>query len=667
MNVCVNYENKKWKKYKIDFTSIATLAAGSKYKNSEVSITLINDKKIHKLNKQYRNIDRPTNVLSFELGDDVLLGDIFISLDTVKREAKEVGISVEEHTAHMVVHGVLHLLGFDHLTDAQAKIMESKEIKIMKLLGYKNPYKEEIKTNRCTLKECSCKCPVFINKIINLLNKPMFRNIILVVLGMLCSLGFAPFYLWWLFAVCFGLAYYLIIILSKPNKSFIKYLLQALPFTSAYSISMFWWVLHSIYVVPELTAQFAVWTIPGILGIGVVCGVFFAVPFAVTNYFFREHRYQRTMIFSCLCSIGLWLREWFCTGFPWNPVSNITINFPVIANSMSFWGSLGLSFVVVGCIVGCVEIFYKKTNVVNFILFVCLLVMGCVFGEHNIRKTENLFHDDFPIIRIVQPAKSAVYKLDDVNSINNKIKTLLDLATKDSSLKPDIIVYPETTYPYVVTQDNFPLARVLNTNVISGGNYYSDGRLYNTMIVADKFGKIDNIYNKSHLVPFGEYRPLGNLIPTPGQLSAGNGPETIHLKTNHGDFSFAPAICYEIIFSDSLVPNNVTPNAIINITNDTWFGTTPGTFQHLDMVRRYAIESGLPIVRANYSGISAFITPDGRITSLLPIGQAGSLDGFVYGAHDTIYRRIGRDMWMIIILMFSIIASISIYVFQKKD
>ena len=89
MQVYVNIENKAWKKYNIDFDKIANAAVSKVYKDSEVSITLIDDKKIHELNKKYRGMDKPTNVLSFELGDDILLGDIFISLDTVKREAKD--------------------------------------------------------------------------------------------------------------------------------------------------------------------------------------------------------------------------------------------------------------------------------------------------------------------------------------------------------------------------------------------------------------------------------------------------------------------------------------------------------------------------------------------------------------------------------------------------
>ena len=122
-----------------------------------------------------------------------------------------------------------------------------------------------------------------------------------------------------------------------------------------------------------------------------------------------------------------------------------------------------------------------------------------------------------------------------------------------------------------------------------------------------------------------------------------------------------------LLFSDSLIPQGTLPDAIINITNDTWFGNTPGVYQHLDMVRRYAIESGVPVVRANYSGISAFVSADGNVISQLPVAQTGSLDGFVWGAHFTPYRAVGRNLWMAFILMFSIFVSISISLFQKKD
>ena len=175
-----------------------------------------------------------------------------------------------------------------------------------------------------------------------------------------------------------------------------------------------------------------------------------------------------------------------------------------------------------------------------------------------------------------------------------------------------------------------------------------------------KLGEIDKIYSKSHLVPFGEYRPLG-FMPAPIDLARGQGPELIEFA----GLRFAPAICYEIIFSDSLLPNGAGHvDAIVNITNDNWFGNTPGTYQHLDMARRYAIESGVPVVRANYSGISAFVLSDGNVLSQLSVDESGVLDGFVWGAHNTPYRMLGMNFWMIVILVFS---GLCLFVLQRRD
>ncbi len=665
MQVYVNNENKNWKKYKIDFEKIANAAVPAVYKDSEVSITLVDDKEIHRLNKQYRGMDKPTNVLSFELGDDVLLGDIFISLDTVKREAKEAGISVEEHTAHMIVHGMLHLQGYDHIKDGEAKVMEGKEIKIMKTLGYKNPYADDVRA--CEAGCASCK---LINKLksVKIRENSFWWYMVAALLGVITSFGFAPFNL--CFLSLFGIgAMYALMTRNANRIGFWKSYLLAFPFGAFYGVAMFWWVLNSIYVIPELAAQFAIWTLPALIGIGLLCGAILSLPFAVIRYVSRKPSY-RAILFAATWTLVLWGREWFLTGFPWNPIANITMNMPMVVNSMSFWGALGLTFVIIGLIASFVELCRNRSNWFVFCLFVGLFLCGCVAGYQNMIIADNM--NKSPVIRIVQPAQSAVYKVptskDEAHNIaKQKIRDLFVWATDDKEGHPDLIVFPETAYPYTVVDNMFPLSRILNTNVVMGANSYNDGNIFNSMVVADKTGVVKNLYSKSHLVPFGEYRPLGDIIPTPGLLTPGKGKEIITVSTNKGDFTFAPAICYEIIFSDSLVPRGANPDAIINITNDTWFGLTPGVYQHLDMVRRYAIESGLPIIRANYSGISAFIGSDGNIISMMPVGETGSLDGFVWGAHNTPYRTIGRDLWMAFILMFSIFVSISISLFQKKD
>ena len=131
MKVYVDVHDKRWDTHKIDFEKIANMVVGANCKNAEVSIVLTDDAEIHEINKAYRNVDRPTNVLSFELGDDVLLGDIYISYDTVKREAKQAGISFHNHVAHMVVHGMFHLLGYDHIENNDKIIMRKKEENVL--------------------------------------------------------------------------------------------------------------------------------------------------------------------------------------------------------------------------------------------------------------------------------------------------------------------------------------------------------------------------------------------------------------------------------------------------------------------------------------------------------------------------------------------------------
>lgn len=635
MKVYVNYNDKRWKKYNIDFEKIANVVVVGTHSEAEVSITLTNDNEIHKLNREYRNIDKPTNVLSFELGDDLLLGDIYISLDTVIREAADADISVSEHTAHMVVHGVLHLLGYDHLNNRQARIMEGKEIKILKKLGIKNPYANEVERHY---------------------GRSIIKYIISGLCGACAALGFAPFNLWWMSIIAVGVMYYMI---TRNNKNALYAWFLAIPFGACYAIAMFWWVLNSIYVIPELTQQFAVWTIPGVIGIGLFGAIFFTIPFVIVSAI-RMKSGIKPILFAASWMVVLWLREWIFTGFPWNPFANILINIPVFANSMALWGAVGLTFVLLGLIASLVEILQNRRCGfcwITFLSFVALMCIGAIAGNSNMLYAEYGADAPMPIIRIVQPAtdqdeKTPFIVYDRMTRAKNRMNDLVQMASGGGA---DIVVYPETTYPFAVLHDDImPMASELNTNVVIGANSVSDEKVYNSMVVANATGQITNIYSKSHLVPFGEYSPMG-FLPSPSDLTRGNGPELINVY--YGDdqeFLFAPAICYEIIFSNSLVGRDDL-DAIINITNDNWFGNTPGVYQHLDMVRRYAIESGLPIVRANYSGISAFVLSDGTVISSLPIGLRGTLDGFVWGAHLTPYRYIGLNGWVIIMLAFSIL------------
>ena len=125
----------------------AKCALGRKIESAEITIRIVSVEEMTDLNSSYRHKNGPTNVLSFPFAvpEDVdmdipLLGDIVVCADVINREAAEQAKSSEAHWAHMIVHGVFHLLGYDHEEDRDAEIMETLEIEIMQTLGFANPY-----------------------------------------------------------------------------------------------------------------------------------------------------------------------------------------------------------------------------------------------------------------------------------------------------------------------------------------------------------------------------------------------------------------------------------------------------------------------------------------------------------------------------------------------
>lgn len=119
----------------------------------EIAVRLTDDAEVHTLNRDFRGKDKPTNVLSFpQVQDDlletlsnsddgeILLGDIVLARETCVREAEEKGISIIDHATHLIVHGTLHLVGYDHMDDASATAMEAIEVKALASLGIANPY-----------------------------------------------------------------------------------------------------------------------------------------------------------------------------------------------------------------------------------------------------------------------------------------------------------------------------------------------------------------------------------------------------------------------------------------------------------------------------------------------------------------------------------------------
>lgn len=107
---------------------------------SNLSIVFANDAFVKDLNHTYRGKNKPTNILSFESDEEGYLGDMILAFETIVREAEEQGKTLADHLTHLLVHGLLHLLGYDHEQESDAEVMENKEIMILKGLGIENPY-----------------------------------------------------------------------------------------------------------------------------------------------------------------------------------------------------------------------------------------------------------------------------------------------------------------------------------------------------------------------------------------------------------------------------------------------------------------------------------------------------------------------------------------------
>jgi len=141
--------DERWKKLVPSWQEEASLALEKTvtflekdFSKKEVSIVLTDDKHVQDLNKTFRHWDKPTNVLSFPSEEESELGDIILAYETVRQEALEASLSPLHHMIHLIIHGFLHLLGYDHEKEEDAHKMETLEIQILQSLSIDNPYEE---------------------------------------------------------------------------------------------------------------------------------------------------------------------------------------------------------------------------------------------------------------------------------------------------------------------------------------------------------------------------------------------------------------------------------------------------------------------------------------------------------------------------------------------
>jgi apolipoprotein N-acyltransferase len=229
--------------------------------------------------------------------------------------------------------------------------------------------------------------------------------------------------------------------------------------------------------------------------------------------------------------------------------------------------------------------------------------------------------------------------------------TLSDRATSPTSSGiADVthLIWPESAFPFLLAREPQALTEIADllhggATLITGAARMAEktggdrqAHFFNAIQIVDSHGTLLDHYDKRHLAPFGEYLPfekfferigITQFVDIPGGFEPGAAKQSLHIP---GLPDVAPLICYEAIFpiewGGTALTGSKRAEWLLNVTNDGWFGVTPGPYQHFAQARLRAIEQGLPLVRAANSGISAVTDGLGRIVADLPLGVDGIVD-----------------------------------------
>lgn len=350
------------------------------------------------------------------------------------------------------------------------------------------------------------------------------------------------------------------------------------------------------------------------------------------------------------------LRAYIFTGFPWGTPPQALVN--VLAGQGLAWVGphgvmLGMS-ICAWLIVKCVD--HSKTHQLGVgVLVLVLTLLPPLRGEA-------LFTDH--TIRLVQPNVAQRDKWDPEKS---QIFVNRLLRFTQAGETPDLVLWPETAVPYLAHNAPGLLQAAGEAGrgapVALGILRADETALFNSMVVLNSVGQITQIYDKHHLVPFGEYIPLRPIFAAFGLramadmfgdgFGRGEGAKIV----DFGSIGKAlPLICYEAVFAHDVGSAPERPSFLIQLTNDAWFGNFAGPKQHLAQAQMRAIEQGLPMARAANTGISAMIDPFGRITESLGLNEAGYIDAILpKPLQPTFYSQTGDlPIGIVMLIVFSL-------------
>ena len=438
-------------------------------------------------------------------------------------------------------------------------------------------------------------------------------------------------------------------------------------FGFGYFVAGLYWIGIAFLVDAQTFAwlmPFAVAGLPAGLALFVAAGTGFA-------RFIWTRGPTRVLALAVALTIAEWLRGHVLTGFPWNVFGYALTQPLALAQGAALIGVWGLTFVAVAVFSTPAVLADESSDTPrSWVPLVCGLIALAALGSYGawrLNRTPTRFVDGVRL-RIMQPnlPQDDKFSYTARKEVMSRYLALSDRATgPDRTGVKDVthLIWPESAFPFFLSREPEALGQIKallppGTVLITGAARPDDAapsgalRAYNSVYVIDHDGALVGLYDKVHLVPFGEYLPfqhfleslgLSQLVKMPGGFLSGERRRALAVPRAP---NMLPLICYEVIFPGEAVPRDIErPGWLVNLTNDGWFGNSIGPHQHFQEARVRAIEEGLPLVRAANTGISAVIDPVGRIVKELPLGTEGVLDASLpRPVARTLYVRAGDSL-----------------------
>ncbi|WP_428032303.1 apolipoprotein N-acyltransferase [Ancylobacter sp.] len=492
-----------------------------------------------------------------------------------------------------------------------------------------------------------------------------WRALAALLAGGLSALAMPPFGLWPVLALTLPVLVFLIDATAglPLRRALGLSFLAGWLFGLGYFIAGLWWIGEAFLV----QADAFIWLMPfAVVGLPAYLALYTGLGCALARLMWMPGP-GRILAFALALTVAEVLRGALLTGFPWNDFGYALATDLRFAQAASVIGLTGLCLIALATLASPAALFgaYDSGRLRHLPLGLAVGLLAALWagGQWRLATTE-IGTVPGVRLRLMQPdlPQDQKFRYD-------ARRTVMDLyiATSESQGGLDGVTHlfwPESAFPFFLEREPEALARMVamlppGTTLVTGAARFQTvpGRdrpdVFNSVRVIDSSGAIRGNADKVHLVPFGEYLPFQETLEAIGleALTRVRGgfaaARTRTLLDIPGLPAAVPLICYEAIFPDEVMPADLAdgqrPGFLLNLSNDAWFGLTPGPYQHFEQSRLRAIEQGLPLVRVTNNGISAVIDPVGRITSSLPLGVRGVLDDSLpQGLAATIYAAQGN-------------------------